>query len=544
MFLFRRKFTTVALAAAILMACCSLAWALPSSSRGMAAFSEKDPTYFYVGLSDAKRIAKDLGRSELVRLLVNLAPDYEFFREFLKDFPAEDFSLMLSDTGEYGVTFQMAIAFDEGKRAILDKVAARTAEEMDIAELFGGGALMLDVMGLYIPEYEDEHYELGTFDLYFASHENLLILGSSEEALERSIVACKNRFRRHGFDFRGSGDNVAFARIGEALTAEIFGPMAYPVGDEPVVNAGHVYFEGDFALVPGGWDMELYTNVIGSLYGDRLSQIAYAKKPGSFFGAGGGRLVVTVDSTPDLRQLLSGSYGPMARFWRNAGGIVEVVEEKLGRRKGEELGEAMMAIDRMNFAVTTAGDDLSDLRAYLFLSSREDGRTERIGEILSELIEGYNDSPEVEARFERIEIPGWSRAYSLPLPQEASVLSTQSAFTMAFGQEGLFAGLMSDALMEREFETTSALYGEISSAEDVIEVVYLDMRALRKIAGTIANTVGMRRQSRQLLGAVTIPFMDMREIGMQTHALDHFSMKFRTGWLDFDERDFIWSLFQ
>lgn len=518
-------------AALLLFSGVSSALALPDSARAMAAFSEKDPTFFYVGLTDARQFAGSLGRSELVRLLVDRRPDYEFFQNFLRDFPARDFTLMLSDTGEYGVTFQLAIAFGEGKRAILDKVAARTAAASDIVELLGGEAFLLDVAGLYVPESEGEFYEFTTFDLYFTSFENLLILGSHESAVERSVAACKNRFRRQKLDFKGKGDNALFARIGEEITSEIFGEA----------SQGQVYFEGDVARVPGGWDVELHTNVVNALYGERFEEIAYEKKPGTFFRAGGGRLVAAVDSTPDIKRFF-GQLGPMADIGRGLEEVMAMAAEKLGKNRAEELREALTALDRLNLAMTTGEGGPSDLRAYAFLSSREEGVSERIGELLSELIEDYNDSPEVEERFERVGLPGWSRAYALPLPEDAPVFATGSHISLAFGPKGLFAGLMPDTSVGAEFESDSELYGEISNTRGVIEVLYLDMRALRKIAKAAMDSTGMRRQSRQMLAAMTIPLIDLREVGVQTHAVDHFSLKFRTGWLDFEERDFVWGL--
>ena len=502
--------------------------ALPDSARAMAAFSEKDPTFFYVGLADARQFAGSLGRSELVRLLVDNRPDYEFFRSFLKDFPAKDFTLMLSDTGEHGVTFQLAIAFGEDKRAILDKIAARTAAATDIVELLGGEAFLLDVLDLYVPESEDEFYEFTTFDLYFSSFENLLILGSHESAVERSIAAGKNRFRRQKLDFKGKDDNVLFVRVGEEMSSEIFGSE----------TQGHVYFEGDVARVPGGWDMELHTNAVNAFRGERYVDVAYEKNPGTFFNAGGGRLVAAVDSTPDLKRLL-GQRGPMAGISRGIDEMMAMAAEKLGKHRAEELGEALTALDRLNLAMTTGEDGPSDLRAYAFLSSREDGESERLGKLVSELIDVYNDSPEAEGRFESIDLPGWSRAYELPLPEETPVFTNDSRLVLAFGPEGLFAGLMPDALVETKFGSDSELYGEISTAKNVIEVVYLDMRALRKIAKLAVDSVGIRRQGRLMLATMMIPLIDVREIGMQTHAIDHFSLQFRTGWLDFEERDFV-----
>ena len=529
---YKRKLSMALLGAVLLLfSGVSSALALPDSARAMAAFSEKDPTFFYVGLADARQFAGSMGRSELVRLLVDLRPDYEFFRSFLKDFPAKDFTLMLSDTGEHGVTFQLAIAFGEDKRAILDKIAARTAAASDIVELLGGEAFLLDVLDLYVPESEDEFYEFTTFDLYFSSFENLLILGSHESAVERSIAAGKNRFRRQKFDFKGKDDNVLFVRIGEEISSEIFGPE----------TQGHVYFEGDIARVPGGWDMELHTNVVNAFYGERYVDMSYEKKPGTFFNAGGGLLVAAVDSTPDLKRLF-GLRGPMADIGRGIDEMMAMAAEKLGKNRAEELGNALMTLDRLNLAVTMGDGGPSDLRSYAFLSSREEGESERLGKLMSELIEVYNDSPEAEDRFESIDLPGWSRSYALSLPEEAPVFTNDSRLVLAFGPEGLFAGLMPDALVETRFGSDSELYEKISNTEDVVEVVYLDMRALRKIAKLALDSAGIRRQGRQMLAAMTIPLIDMREIGLQTHAIDHFSLQFRTGWLDFEERDFVWSL--
>ena len=528
----KRKLSLALLGAVLLLfSGVSSALALPDSARAMAAFSEKDPTYFYVGLADARQFARSLGRSELVRLLVDHRPDYEFFRSFLKDFPAQDFTLMFSDTGEHGVTFQLAIAFGEEKRAVLDKIAARTAAASDIVELLGGEAFLLDVLDLYVPESEEEFYEFATFDLYFSSYENLLILGSHESAVERSIAACKNRFRRQKLDFKGRDDNVLFARIGEELTSEIFGQA----------SQGHVYFEGAVAHVPGGWDVELHTNVVEALYREGFAEALYEKKPETFFSAGGGQLVAAIDSTPDLRRLF-GPYGPMADIGRGLDEMMAMAAEKLGKHRAEELRTALTTLDRLNLAMTTGEGGPSDLRAYVFLSSRTEGEVERIGNLVSELIEDYNDAPGVGGPFERVLLSGWSRAYAFPLPEEAPMFTTGSRLVLAFGPEGLFAGLMPDALMEARFASDSALYAEISNTAGVIEVVYLDMRALRKIVKVAMDSTGMRRQGRQMLAAMTIPLIDLREIGMQTHAIDHFSLQFRTGWLDFEERDFVWSL--
>lgn len=527
----------------------SEALAAPVSAKALGALPKKDPTYFYMGLQDAREFALRLQRSELIRLLAEIEPEFDAVRDFLKKFPVDDIAVLFSDGGEderYDARFQLTMRFDPKHRPTLDKIAQRTATKEDCLALFSDKPnRFLEMMRIHTPEEAEEpYYELSTFDLYFTAHEDLLLFGESPERLKASLAAAKSSTRRFKLEAKGPAKNTFYMNASKELTEELLGSAFYLDEQEGTAQAPQrMTLEGEIKLVPGGWNLDLFTNAATITLGKAYEKKMYSKPANSFFSAGGGQLLAALDSTPDLTSMTRYSGGPRSAMRRFVNECIDEMSEALGEligeQKTEELQKALFAVDRINVGITNDPTAPTDVRMYMHLSSQEQGVTPRAGEILSEIIEKYNQDAKNKEKFVASEQPGWTKVYALTIPEELSEITKQDTVSVAMGEHGILFGLMSSQLIGEKFNTASALFAEATAKNNLKEIAYFDAKSIRKFVTATAKRGTLSRSTRKTLTMLIVPFLDFHEISAETLSLEHFTFRFKTGWLDFEDRDFV-----
>lgn len=493
------------------------ALAAPESANAIASYKGEDPTYIYMDFMDSGEMAARLQKSELLRLLMDVEPEFGMIRDMLRSFPAQDMALMFWGDNSSGVKFQMAWRCGDDQKMLLSRIAGKAATANEVKSLFGGAKIGRKSLEIITPEENEEpYYELEPFDLYFTAHNNLLIFGDSVETVKESVSASGNRFKRFvpKKESKGGRNGLMFS-LGRELTADVFRTASYMIQtDEDGLPKERLNFEGDVRFVPGGWDLDIYTNAVSLFYGKEFEDSMYAKPEGSFFSAGGGDLLFALDSTPNIRQLFSSSSYQRLLMSTSSdafGKLPDVLDLVVGEKQRAELLDSLLSIDRLNFAVTNNPAKPKDIRAYALVSSRTPGKLGRAGEIIAQMAEVYNASPKADVKLEEITVDGWKSAYTLNAPKVDKETGMPVVATFAFDDDRMLAGILAPSLIGTPFAAKSPFYAELKDRSDLMETIYVDMRGVRRLVRTFAGEERLGRKNRQMLGVFMIPFRIMLE---------------------------------
>ena len=520
-----------------------------SAGRAISSLPAGDPSYLYINFADADDIANRLQKSELIRMLVDQEPEFAELRSMLRNLPAKNVALMFSFDEGSRLRFQMAWSFKEDRRSLLEKIAKKTATADEVM-----GLLRIDpevsLFEVLPPDAEGEEpfYKLLPMDLYVSAHEDVLIFGDEPERIAESVAAARNGAKRFSPKTEGDGRNCILFGLGREMTREVAGFYDILKGTERAETSPEpLAVEGNIELISGGWNLNLFTNAVAVIYGKNFADHMYVKPEGSFYAAGGGHLLAAIDSTPNLRQILTQEYASLlgAPFAKAKERLHDILDTATGEAEIKRLTDELLSIDRLNFAVTNDPVDMKKLRAYVLLSTRT-GSMSGVGDAIATLVEKYDAKTAEKGKKSEIEIDktgasGWKTVYTVEAPEGAKTKLTAGIdhITVAVDESRILAGMLSPEELTTPFTTDSNLYGELLANKTRLETIYFDIRGLRKTLQAFAGTSKLGRRDQRMLAMFMIPFMDFHEIGAETFSPAHFRFKFRTGWLDFDDRAYI-----
>lgn len=498
-----------------------------------------DPSYLYVDLPNIRRIAKHVSESAALDVLTECDHRLALARKGLLTFPATDMALLIAKNSDGEKQFHLALRFDDRHRALLRKIEDGTAETGEIGRLFGEGNLPA---GARIEAISDDNghvaYRLGRFGLHLSAKDGVLVVGDGSRSVEESFRAMDNRFGRFNPKERGGSPADAFAiRLDRETTGQILGMYGFGEGDS--AKRG-MTIDGKLTFVPGGWDVDLFTNASELMYGRRDASKIFSNLTGPFPSAGGGRLALAADSTPNTRFIVTEGYAKamyrlLSRSSKFATKLAEGLASSLGKEERSELFDSLLSLGRLNAAITYDPANPKDVRAYAVATSRTGGMG-KVGAKISDLLEKrLGDEGIVH---EKIDLENWDAAYALRIAKPLKKWAPKN-FTLAFDDKRLAIGLLPPALLTTPFSTDSAYWKELSENKTIKEWLYMDMRALRKIVAAVTERIDLQKNDRLSVALLLLPFVDFREITSQTFSERHTRFNFRTGWLDLDDRAFL-----
>jgi hypothetical protein len=527
-----RALKTLFLFSALVFLIASAAEALAASRPSLAISPPQgdDLTYLYADIMDAGEIAARLQKSETLNFT------YAPAKEMLAGLPATELSLMISVSGDEAPSFQMAWGLGGENKAFLERIAGGNASEDELGEFFGKISNSISVTG---PEDGTPFYRIDPFGLYFSSNGELLIFANSSDGVKKSMLAAANSLRRFSPKAKSGGRNLILLGLGKELSAFFAQDIADLIGTVDGTSFPEkIAVETSVRLRPGGWELDLFTDAVKPFFGDDFWGRSTPKPYGSFVKAGGGRLIAALDGVPGTEQLLDGSYiGILSDIlgveyeWD-----ADAAQTLIGRRAYDSLLAGIASSDRMNLAVTAT--DHGDLAGYITVSGTTGTDWKRAGDEISEALSAYGET-RGDGTVKIKELPGnaWNHVFSVEAQGTQS--DRPESITAAFGDNSGFAGFLRPDLLEKPFISDSKFYEALARDENALEVMYMDMKFLRKTLYAVRMKNPDRAYDRKLTAFITIPFLDFREIGAQTLSPEHFKFSFRTGWLDFEEREFI-----
>jgi hypothetical protein len=488
-----------------------------------------DPAYFYADFQDAGEISRRLQKSETLRFISKQAG------EALKGIPAREISLMFSVSGDEAPSFQMAWTLEDGGSEILGRIASANASTAELDKFFGK---IWSSVAVEAPDHDVPFYRLNPFGFYFSSNGELLVFANSIEGVKKSLLATLNGYKRFSPKTKSNGRNLILCGLGKeysAIFANEFAAIAgFPSGAPFPEN---ISVEMNAALRPGGWELDIFTDAIKPLYGDAFFEHSVSKPTGSFRRAGGGRLVAAVDGIVN-GDLLDG-YNFMRLLSYYVGVKGEWDDQALQKfaegDTAEYIRSALSAAGRLNFAVTSAPD--GRLTAYAAVLDSA-GDWKRAGDALSKAQSARRKTNSDEAVNAK-EIPDddWNHVFSIETKEAES--GSPVSVTAAFGDDRAFIGFMPPNDLKEPFSVKSEFYENLTKNEGALEIVYADMKFLRQILATRRHSDPSASYDSTLTAIATIPFLDIREVGALTLSPEHFRFIFKTGWLDFEDREYV-----
>lgn len=495
------------------------------ANGALSALPGGDRTFFYLNFTEADKIVSRLGKSEFIRWA---AGENLFVNTHVKEL-----ALLAFDEAEplSKLHLQAAMRFDDEHRDVLKKIEKKTAHGEDVANLIAPGLKkrFLRVTEPH-PNYQDSFYYVESLGFYISAQDDLLIFGSTPEILKKSLSAASGHSRRFTRKAKAEGRNNVLFQMGEEVTEQIsrilFGPFEENEGDES--RPKRFSMEGNVGLFPGGWDLDISSNALPLFFGKTYMDRMFAKSEGSFYAAGGGQVLAMVDTTPAMKYVLA------------------QVNEICGNISGSDflslpVTRDLQEIDRVNAAVTNDPENPKDIRAYVYLSSRKEGVTRRVGEALAGALEASGNwmakGNELGIRAEKIEAGDGKRAFALDLPDKFTRFFPSNRLSVVIEDGGVLCAWMPLSLLSVPFEKRSKAYDGLMKKNDLAEKCFFDARAIRKAVGALSENGGLSPKAAGILKHFFIPFMDIRETTVEVSSPERVRFGFRTGWFDLEERD-------
>jgi hypothetical protein len=211
------------------------------------------------------------------------------------------------------------------------------------------------------------------------------------------------------------------------------------------------------------------------------------------------------------------------------------IEKLTVPRVMESISSGLAASDRLNFAVTAAPD--GKMSAYVMARESAGTNWRKEGEAISRAAGIYGSLEAAGARrFEEVPCANWNHVYRARSGEGAG---GQPDITAAFGDSSALVGFLTPDLLAAPFAADSAFYETLTKAESAYEIVYVDMKLLRRVLADRVRRYPDGRYDTMLTALAILPFLDIREAGALTLSPEHFRFTFKTGWLDFDDRESV-----
>ncbi|MDR0648831.1 MAG: hypothetical protein LBF92_05805 [Synergistaceae bacterium] len=497
------------------------------ASRAIVKPQGGDPTYVYADLMDAGEISRRLQKSQTLRFV------FAQGREILKKIPASEMSLMFSVSGDEAPAFQMALKLGGKEGGLLGRIASGKASADELGEFFGETWNSVTVEAA---EDSSPLYRLSPLDSFFSSDGELLIFADSPEGVKKSIRASRNGSGRFSPARKSSGRNLilmTFGRDHSSAVADQISDLLAPQGE---TFPERLAFEMALALRPGGWEVDVFTDVIKSLYGPDFFAKNVRKPSGSFLRAGGGRLLASYDGTPPLLPLTASSYVRLISSLLDVEPLsyYDGIEKLTGPDAEDGISSGMAASDRLNVAITAAPD--GEMSGYVAASESAGTNWRKEGEAFSRKVGVYDSLTAGGAgKYEEIRNAGWNHVYSAKA--DGSGADGKHGLTLAFDDSRALIGFFAPELLSEPFSAGTEFYEALTKAESALEIIYVDMKLLRKVLADRISKGSGGPSAMSLAPIAVLPFLDIWEAGALTLSPEHFRFSFRTGWLDFDDRD-------
>jgi hypothetical protein len=160
-------------------------------------------------------------------------------------------------------------------------------------------------------------------------------------------------------------------------------------------------------------------------------------------------------------------------------------------------------------------------------------------DIVSGAVGAYNAARGESGKIRERESIGFDRVFEFKTASEGDI--GQTDITAALGEDSALIGFITPSLLNERSFSASEFFDSLIADESALEVTYLDARLMRKVLASAVLNSPYRDSVRRITPAIAT-LMDFREIGCRTFSPNHFRFSFKTGWLDFEDREYMRTL--
>jgi hypothetical protein len=158
-------------------------------------------------------------------------------------------------------------------------------------------------------------------------------------------------------------------------------------------------------------------------------------------------------------------------------------------------------------------------------------------DIVSGAVGAYNAARGESGKIRERESIGFDRVFEFKTASKGDI--GQTDVTAALGEDRALIGFITPSLLDEGFFSASEFFDLLIADESALEVAYLDARFMRKVLASAAKN---NMDPSMWIAQAVAPLMDFREIGCRTFSPNHFRFSFKTGWLDFEDREYMRTL--
>ena len=450
----------VLVAAAVLPGLASTMNAIPPWPEGA--------IYGVVSLERPDAFLQRTVNSLLVRTAMSHLPEAQFATQWLSKFPVNSLSLAVG-YGEKGFSLQGAARFNEGKKALLAKLAEGKGEEGDLDALLDSpmpGMLLLAPMdgGTY------GVIQNGTAMVLISVESDMLLMGFSPEDIAAAREALKDPQKRMKIDRKLAQDNFFYFHDNGMAAENIRNASKGALPEPQALLAAELAF----GLTQKGFDLSLLSNFSKVFPAPEGSPAAAPLSGDQKLLLGGGKpwFSAVLQLALDKRHF-QGVRDAAQAGDENAAQVVKLLEDI--KQFGLDEDAILSILKTMGVVLgsqTSAfGSPLPG--GYVYVS----GKKESV-ELLLPILEMA--AREAGIPFESKSAPGWTALYSLKDPVEAF---------MGIRGGSVLAGLVSEGALGSAPELgpgMKSLFGD----SGVYSFLYLDGGVLRSTAMGLLNPDG------------------------------------------------------
>lgn len=496
--------------------------------------------FIYKQVADFRDIAPRLALSNAARCLSILDREPAGFFELLRRWPCESMAFFsgeeLRET-ESEATYIVA-AYPDDFRKILKKVEIGVANGQEALALFSDTRRVgVDEEGFSVTVVDDgSPYRVRCrgFRLYFTARDNLLIGSFRESDLKYALAALASG--RHFTHERAAagGRNFAVFDMGRSLSREVMREIFYM---KSMDEKEALRVEADFAFEPGGWKLDVRSNLIALMGLDGLKKTGGAVAVGSarpFERLGGGRLVAAASLRAVPGMVLFDTLRSIgeARL-RNMDPSVyrELLAPSARRFAGVERIDAGL--------VSYAGERWPNgFGAYSATWMPDRERMEKLREDAARNRAEFGK----EAPYTELESGRWKPLYAIDVKEEGI------AAPMLFGyaDDAFLSALLPEGKAERPFETGRAYFEELAAKPG--DFLYADLRAartaMREMRAGLEKNAGQRRFLGEFVSLLLALTSDIAELSVTSEREGVASIRAKTARPDIDERMWLYELME
>ena len=504
--------------------------AMPAVAEGSA--------FLYKEVNDFREIVSRFALSNAARSLSMIDEGVRWFFEVLRFWPAESMVFLIGEEarGEGGEIVCFALSYPETYRSVLQKMEKGTIKDVEARSLFLGSRKDNEV-ALRITR-EDEKppifkVRFGDFRFYCTARDNLLVCAFDDDELDKPLAALSSG--RHFTPPSRAGKGTRnFAVVDAGLQTDKIMSDVFKIA-RPDAKGDSLHVEMDFAFQPGGWKLDVETNLAALLNQGKgeTKGGADAAIP-AFERLGGGRLLAATSAVLGTDSIYARASRVTRGIFPKDDSSPPILRALLGDDKA--LGMERVDVAALSYPGLKWPDGIG-----LYTCVKVSNKT-RLAELQREtdafLAENAQSDP-----YTKLESAKWKHLYAMDLRGEG----IESSVMLGFADDAFLFGFLPRTGLGEPFATDRARFEELAAKPDAF--FYADFERTRQSVREMWSRdddepYNRRRRAREFYSLLLAVTSDITELSAVEKDPGTISIEAKTARPDIDDRMWIYELME